>query len=236
MWQIKLTILFVIFKNLCKIEIVMITFKNVYKKYTKEFFALFNINLEIKCGEKVALVGPQDSGKTSILRILTGLEKIDKGEVYVKDIPVEKLDYKTDISLGYIPPKANFFDKKTVYDNLKYVLDIRNTSKLAEEETINKAVIDYHLENILQTNIYALTLYQKYLVSIARLSFRKLDVLLVDNIFDDLTPAENKDLIKYLKTLLKDGTTLVVATSDEKIAEALSCQSIVKIKNGVIEK
>jgi len=107
----------------------MISFVNVFVKYTKEFYALSSVNLKADKGEVVALVGPKDSGKTCLLRLLAGLEKPDKGEIYIKDIPVEKIDYQTDVSMGYIPYKANFFDKKSVYDNLKYVLDIRKTDK-----------------------------------------------------------------------------------------------------------
>ena len=123
----------------------MISFINVFVKYTKEFFALSNINLKVEKGEKVALLGPVDSGKTCFLRLLAGLEKPTKGEIYLKDIPIEKIDYQTDISLGFIPYKANFFDKKTVYENLKYVLKIRKFDKSQIEEIINKVVIEFRL-------------------------------------------------------------------------------------------
>ena len=148
----------------------MISFVNVFVKYTKEFYALSNVTLTANKGEVVGLLGPKDSGKTCLLRLLAGLEKADKGEIYVKDIPIEKLDYKSDISMGYIPYKANFFDKKTVYENLKYVLDIRNVDKNALEETINKAIIDFRLESIADQKIYKLSLFQKYLASIASVS------------------------------------------------------------------
>ena len=177
----------------------MISFVNVFVKYTKEFYALSNINLKAEKGEVVALLGPKDSGKTCFLRLLAGLEKQDKGEIYVKDIPIEKIDYQSDISMGYIPYKANFFDKKSVYDNLKYVLEIRKTDKGVLEETINKAIIDFRLESIADEKVYKLSLFQKYLVSIARLSFRKLDIVLIDNIFEELSAQENKELLKLFK-------------------------------------
>lgn len=214
----------------------MISFVNVFVKYTKEFYALSNINLKAEKGEVVALLGPKDSGKTCLLRLLAGLEKQDKGEIYIKDIPVEKVDYQTDISMGYIPYQANFFDKKTVYDNLKYVLDIRKTDKAILEDTINKAIIDFRLESIADEKVYRLSLFQKYLVSIARLSFRKLDIVLIDNIFEELSAQESKELLKLFKKYFVNKNTLVlIATSDEKIANSIATK-IVNLEYGVITK
>lgn len=214
----------------------MISFVNVFVKYTKEFYALSNINLKAEKGEVVALLGPKDSGKTCFLRLLAGLEKQDKGEIYVKDIPIEKIDYQSDISMGYIPYKANFFDKKSVYDNLKYVLEIRKTDKGVLEETINKAIIDFRLESIADEKVYKLSLFQKYLVSIARLSFRKLDIVLIDNIFEELSVQENKELLKLFKKYFVNKNTLVlVATSDEKIAKSIATR-VVNLEYGVITK
>ncbi len=213
----------------------MISFSNVYKKYTKEFFALSNISFKFNKGEVVALLGPVDSGKTCILRMLAGIETPDKGEIYIKKIPLAKVDYLSDISMGYIPYKANFFDKKSVYDNLKYVLDIRKTEKGAIEEKINNAVIDYQLEGIVEQKVHKLSLFQKYLVSVARLSFRKLDIVLIDNIFEELSAAENKELLKlFKKHFMKPQTLVIVATSDEKLAQSFA-NRIVRLSYGAIE-
>ena len=70
----------------------MLRIKNLYLRYTREFYALYNINLEIADNERVAFVGEDESGKTSLLRIISKLEKLTKGEVYIRDIPIEKLD------------------------------------------------------------------------------------------------------------------------------------------------
>ncbi len=212
----------------------MISLVNVFVKYTKEFYALSNINLSASRGEVVALVGPKDSGKTCLIRVLAGLEKVEKGEVYIKDIPINKIDYKTDIAMGYIPYKAYFFDKKTVYDNLKYVLDIRKQDKSIIAEKINEATIDFRLEQIINQKIYKLSLFQKYLVSIARLSFRKLDFVLIDNIFEELSLEENIELFNLIKKYFINKNTLVLfATSEEKIARVVASK-IYFINNGAI--
>lgn len=216
----------------CMIGETMIEFKNVYLKYTKEYFALYDINFKISKGEAVALVGLKDSGKSSILRLITGLEEVAKGEIYVREIPVRKIDYSSDLSLGYIPYKGNFLDRKTVYDNMKYILKVRKVSPAEQEGLINKVLIDLNIEGLRDQKIHKLSLYEKYIVSIARLMLRKLDVLLVDNIFEELTDQENKKIISLIKKYFAD-TTLVVATSSETIAKSLAKRAI-KLDHGSI--
>lgn len=215
----------------------MISLSNVFVKYTKEFFALSNISLSAEKGEVVALIGPKDSGKTCILRLLAGLERQDRGEVYIKNIPLEKVDYSIDVSVGYIPYKASFLDKKSVYDNLKYILEVRKTDKSLLEEKINQAIIDFKLEAIAQEKIYKLSLFEKYLVSVARLSLRnQLELVLVDNIFEELSPNETKELLKlFKKYFAKPGTLLVIATSDEQIANSIATRKVF-LKYGTIDR
>ena len=116
----------------------MLRIKNLYLRYTREFYALYNINLEIADNERVAFVGEDESGKTSLLRIISKLEKLTKGEVYIRDIPIEKLDYKTDLSAGYIPATPVFLEKKTVYENFKYALKNWGYDDGEIESKINK--------------------------------------------------------------------------------------------------
>lgn len=97
----------------------MLSIKNLYLKYTKEFYALEDINLDVAPGESVAFVGEQNSGKTTLLRVIAKLEDYDSGEVYINKIPLKKIDFKTDISVGYVPYCPVFLENKTVYENFK---------------------------------------------------------------------------------------------------------------------
>ena len=92
----------------------MIRVKNLCLKYTKEYYALYDVSFEVKKGESVALFGEEYSGKTSMLRVLAGLEDPNSGEVYVKDVPLKKIDFSCDVEMGYIPATPVFFPKKTV--------------------------------------------------------------------------------------------------------------------------
>ncbi len=214
----------------------MIVVKNLSFKFTKEFFALYDINLHIKKGEAVSLLGEEFSGKTTFLRILCKLEKDYVGEVYLKDIPLKKVDFSFDIDMGYIPASPVFFEKKTVYQNLQYLLKVRKLNKSEREEQINKLLIDFNLEKFRDEKVKNLSLFDKYILSFARLSLRELELVLIDNIFESLSPEQYEkisDLIK--KQFLAKKITLVLATSSQDVAKDLTKRTI-KFKLGSIEE
>lgn len=211
----------------------MIKIKNLYLRYTREFYALYDINMDISEGESVALVGVDESGKTSLLRVLAKLEKKTRGEIFIRDIPIEKLNYKTDINAGYVPATPVFLEKKSVYENLKYVLKTWGLSEKEIESKINKTIIEYSLEKIKDTKIKDLTLEEKYVLSLIRLTFRDLELLFIDNIFDKLSPPIMEVVISLIKQLIKKKTTLIVATRNEEIADKL-CKRKIYFKLGSI--
>ena len=126
----------------------MLSVNNVYLKYTKEFNTLNNINLKVEDGEHVVLFGEKESGKSSLLRVVAGLEKVTSGDVLVKNIDVKKLNLKSDVSLGYISALGAFLENKTVEQNLAYVLKIRKFDKNDINSKVNGVVLSYGLEGL----------------------------------------------------------------------------------------
>lgn len=213
----------------------MLKATNLFLRYTREFYALYDINFDIADNEKVAFIGEDESGKTSLIRIIAKLEKLTKGELFVRDIPIEKLDYKTDLSAGYVPATPVFLEKKSVYENFKYILKNWNLTNAEIESKINDVIIEYSLEKIKDTKIKDLTLEEKYILSLIRLTFRELDLLLVDNIFDKLSDPTLEVALSLIKSLATKRTTLIVATTKEAIAEKL-CKRKIYFKHGSIVK
>jgi len=211
----------------------MILINNLYLKYIREYFALYDINLEIKEGDSVAFLGEVESGKTSLLRILAKVEKYTKGEVYIKGIPLQKINYSTDINLGYIPATPVFLNNKTVYENLLYILKTQKVKKSECENKINNILIEFNLESIKDTKIKELNLFEKYLVSFARLSFRKLEIILIDDIFEKINEEQQEFLKEIIKKSYVNKTTLILATQNLKIAKEL-CKRKVNFKSGSI--
>lgn len=212
----------------------MILVKNLSLKFTKEFYALYDVNLEIKKGEAVALLGEEHSGKTTLLRVLCKLEKDFTGEVYIKDIPLKKVDFSLDVNMGYIPAAPVFFEKKTVYQNLQALLKSRKINKSQREEKINKLLIEYNLEKFRDEKLKNLSLFEKYILSIARLSLREIELVLIDNIFEKLSQEEYEKICELIKKqFLQNKVTTVIATTSPSVAKDLTKRTI-KFKLGSI--
>ena len=211
----------------------MVEIKNLFLKYTREYYALYDINLNIEDGEAVALVGEDESGKTSLLRILAKLEKPSKGQVYIREIPLEKLNFRTDLQAGYVPASPVSLEKKSAYEDFKYMLKNWGLTESEIENKINNIIIEFAIEKIKDTKVKELSLEEKYVLSLIRLSLRELDLLMVDNIFDKLSDATMDvvcDLIKKLKT---KKTTLIVATTKPEIAQKFA-KKMIYFKNGSV--
>lgn len=212
----------------------MILVKNLSLKFTKEFYALYDVNLEIKKGEAVALLGEEHSGKTTLLRVLCKLEKDFTGEVYIKNIPLKKVDFSLDVNMGYIPAAPVFFEKKTVYQNLQALLKSRKINKSQREEKINKLLIEYNLEKFRDEKVKNLSLFEKYILSIARLSLREIELVLIDNIFEKLSQEEYEKICELIKKqFLQNKVTTVIATTSPSVAKDLTKRTI-KFKLGSI--
>ena len=202
----------------------MIEVKDLYLKYIREYYALYNINLKVQEGECVALTGLKHSGRTTLLRAIAGLEKYDKGEIFINGREVRNIDFSTDIELGYVPATPVFFENKAVYENLKYVLQERKVNKNDIELKMNQVLIDFKIEKYRNIKIQDLDLYEKYLISFVRLSMRNLKVLLVDDIFDNLNEEESNAFVNLIKDLFlsKNVTTILVCDNYNKVKDICS--------------
>ncbi len=215
----------------------MINFENVFVSFTKEYDALHDINLHIQSGEKVAIVGDGDSGKTTLLRTIAGLQPVTKGVLTIKDTPVSKVNFKQDVSLGYIPKVPVFKNKKTVGENLEYVLKIRGVEPASMNFKILTSLKNFGIDSLKNVPVQSLNRYQKMLVQLARVSMRQVDIVLIDNITNGLTKTEQQGLIEAIKILmeLNEQATFIVALNNDKIAKELGLK-VIKLKAGSLEK
>lgn len=214
-------------------EVFMLSIKNLNLKFTKEFYALEDINLDVEAGESVALIGEQNSGKTTLLRVIAKLEDFDSGEIYINKIPIKKVDFKSDLNVGYVPYCPVFLENKSVYENFRYILNKKGVKPAEAEKMINNAIIDFSLEKIRDEKVKNIRVEDKYILSLIRLSFRQLDLLLVDNIFDEISYVYVDAILSMIKKLKSNGTTLIVACTRPEIAEKL-CKRKVFFEHGKI--
>lgn len=199
----------------------MLKVKSLYVSFTKEYYTLNNISLELSSGDKLVIVGGKESGRTAFLRTLVGLEPMAKGEILYKNIPLSKVDFENDISLGYIPAIPAFLERKTVKDNIEYVIKLREKDKNLIAIKTSNALIEFGLDYIKNKKVKELSYFDRIKLSIARLSTRNLDLVLIDDIFSKLSSMEKDKTVKMLKSLIKShSASAIIMTDSEDIAKS----------------
>jgi len=195
---------------------------------------LYNISFEIKNNETMFIYGEQESGRSTLLRIITGIEEPTSGEVIYDNLPVSKEIFKNDVALGFVPEKLAYIENKSVYKNLEYILNIRKVNKVLRDVKINNALKCYNLEPLKNEKIKNLGRFDRLKVALARLSLRKLDYIIIDDVFKDLPLSDIDYFITELKNLIKSNNAAAIIVSDNPdIAKKLDCKSY-KLENGVL--
>ena len=197
----------------------MIKIGDLYFSFAKEYYTLHDINFSLNKNEGAIIIGDKDSGKTSLVRLLLGLDKANSGSVLLNNIPVDKINFKADIQLGYISKDPPFIHNRSVEYNLRYLVKLRNKNKDLVDVKVKNTLISYNLYAIKNVKVNLLNYYDKLMLSIARLSIRNLDLLIIDDIFGSLNEKELGDIISNLKSLIKQNNCAVlITTDDEKIS------------------
>ncbi len=210
----------------------MIEIKDLCLAYTKDYLTLCDINLEIKDGQKVTICGEKESGKSSLLRVIAGIVKPTSGNVYINKIPVDKIDFKKDVSLGFLPSQPVFMENKTVLQNLQYVLKIRKVVKELANIKIENAIKTYDLQTIANMKMKDLQYFDRVKVALARFQLRPIEVLIVDDVFSRLGESDQKIVVKHINNLIKaNQCSCLIAVEDKSMFSVVGGKQVV-IDNG----
>ncbi|PAC85010.1 amino acid ABC transporter ATP-binding protein [Bacillus subtilis] len=214
----------------------MITFQNVNKHYG-DFHVLKQINLQIEKGEVVVIIGPSGSGKSTLLRCINRLETINEGVLTVNGTAIN--DRKTDINkvqqnIGMVFQHFHLYPHKTVLQNIMLapVKVLRQSPEQAKETA------RYYLEKVGipdKADAYPSQLSggQQQRVAIARGLAMKPEVMLFDEPTSALDPEMIGEVLDVMKTLAKEGMTMVVVTHEMGFAKEVA-DRIVFIDGGKI--
>lgn len=206
----------------------MLELKNISKQFGQK--VIFNhFNLSIPEGKILSLVGPSGGGKTTLLRMLAGLEKIDSGQVIYDDevIAIEHLGHRN--LLGFVFQDFQLFPHLTVLDNL--ILSPIKSMNVSKEEAIQKArdlLKRLGLEEHENAYPYSLSGGQKQRVALARAMMVNLKIIGYDEPTSALDPELRQEVEKLILQNQKLGITQIVVTHDMQFAQNIS-DEIVKI-------
>ncbi|AEC51635.1 maltose/maltodextrin transport ATP-binding protein [Pyrococcus sp. NA2] len=211
---------------------VNIKLENIVKKFGN-FTALDNINLEIKDGEFMALLGPSGSGKSTLLYTIAGIYRPTSGRIYFDERDVTELPPK-DRNVGLVFQNWALYPHMTVYKNIAFPLELRKVPKEEIDRKVREVSKMLHIENLLERYPWQLSGGQQQRVAIARALVKEPEVLLLDEPLSNLDALLRLEVRAELKRLQKElGITTVYVTHDQ--AEALAmADRIAVIREGKI--
>ena len=207
----------------------MLELKNISKKF-KDRQILENFNLIVEENKILAIVGPSGGGKTTLLRMLAGLEKIDSGEIVYngESLPIDELEKRN--LLGFVFQDFQLFPHLTVLENL--VLSPIKTMNMSKSDAENKAITLLNklgLEK--QVNNYPVSLSggQKQRVALARAMMIDPKIIGYDEPTSALEPELRLEVEKLIIQNRELGITQIVVTHDLQFAENIA-DTILKVE------
>lgn len=211
-----------------------IELRKVSKKFG-EVNAVQNVSFSVKEGELIALLGPSGGGKTTVLRMIAGLEMPTSGDVLIRGERVNDVSVRQR-NIGFVFQNYALFKNMNVFKNIAFGLKIKKWKRSDIESRIDELVTLFGLQGLEQRYPHQLSGGQRQRVAIARALAPKPSVLLLDEPFGAVDAKIRQELREWLVTLHHDlNVTTVFVTHDQEEAMEVS-NRIVIFSRGRLEQ
>ncbi len=216
----------------------MIHFEHVSKVFKNSWTALYDINLKIDDCEFVFLVGPTGAGKTTLLKLIYYAEIANSGKLTVLDYSLHKLIDDNKIAelrrkIGIVFQDFKLLNERTVYENIEFALRVTGTKPAMIPELIMSALNKVGLSIRKDFYPYQLSGGEQQKIAIARALVKEPKILLADEPTGNIDYKGSAEIFNLLKTINYGGTTVVMATHDNILAET-SNKRVIQLENGKI--
>ena len=216
----------------------MISFKNVNKWYG-ELHVLNNIDLEVALGEVVVVCGPSGSGKSTLIRCINRLEPIQEGELIVDNMKVhDKNTNMTDLraEIGFIFQSFNLYPHMTALGNVTLApMKVRKMPKEEAEKLGRETLTRVGLEERIDNYPAQLSGGQQQRVAIARGLCMRPKIMLFDEPTSALDPEMIGEVLDVMKTLAKEGMTMMVVTHEMGFAREVANRVVFMDEGKIVE-
>lgn len=214
----------------------MISLTNVSKYYGKNK-VLDDVSLFIGAGEFVSIVGQSGAGKTTIVRLLIGEEKADKGKVVVGDWDITKLNQREIPHLrrqiGVIFQDFKLLPKKTLEENISFALEVSGGSREKIKKIVPSVLKIVGLEGKGKRYPNEVSGGERQRAAIARALVHQPKILLADEPTGNLDAINADEIIELLLRINNFGTTVVLVTHNKEIVNRLQ-KRVITMDNGVL--
>ena len=219
----------------------IVELKNINKFYKvgkEKAHILKSINLNIKKGEFVMIMGKSGSGKTTLLNILGFLDKFDEGEYIFNNQDVTRLNESErsnfrNLNIGFIFQQFNLINTLNIYQNVELPMIYNNKySKQEKRERIENNLSIVGLLDKIKQKPVQLSGGQQQRVAIARALVNDPEIIFADEPTGSLDSDTGIEIMELLKELNKQGKTIIMVTHDEDLTKYAS--KVIKLKDGLI--
>ncbi len=216
-----------------------IKFRNVEKTYKNGVNAVYDINLDIKKGEFVFVIGASGSGKSTLIKMLYREERPTIGEIYVGGINVAKVKnskvYKLRRKIGIVFQDYKLLPKLTVYENVAFALEIYGLPTVEVRRKVLKALDLVGLKSRTKSYPDQLSGGEQQRVAIARAIVNSPKLLICDEPTGNLDPDTSLEVMKVIEKINDLGTTIVMATHDREMVDKMK-KRVILLDNGKLVK
>jgi len=199
--------------------------KRVYQTGETEVNALRGVSLNIEQGEFMSIAGPSGSGKTTLLNLIGCIDKMDGGEISIKNEAVSKMKKKEKTNfrrknLGFIFQTYNLIPVLTAYENVAFVLSLLNLPETEIKERTMAILKEVGLEGMENRRPGKLSGGQQQRVAIARALIKNPEIVLADEPTANLDSDTGKEILELMKKMNeKHNTTFIFSTHDKMVMD-----------------
>ena len=199
-------------------------------KFFGPLTAVNNLSFSVKKGEIVGFLGPNGSGKTTTMRMLTSFYTPDGGSIKIDGMDTVDYDLLTRFSIGYLPENNPFYADLTVNEYLKFVADLRGLSKEERRQNIPPTVEETGLTEVYYRPIGQLSKGYKQRVGLAQAILHRPSILILDEPTEGLDPNQRVTIRDLIKTLGQERTVLISTHIMQEVET--TCERVLVISRG----
>ncbi len=214
----------------------MLLVQGVSKKYGDKF-VLRNVNLSIAAGDFVSMIGPSGAGKSSLLKVITKEEGFHTGKIFVDG---EDIDFIKGNQIGYYRRKIGvvfqdfkLLSRKTAFENIAFALEMAGKGSKEINDIVPKVLALVSLEDKAHRFPRELSGGEQQRVAIARALIHKPKLLLADEPTGNLDANTGWEIIQLLQRINNFGTTIIMATHDQNVVNAIR-RRVIAMEDGMV--
>ncbi|HNU81329.1 MAG TPA: cell division ATP-binding protein FtsE [bacterium] len=216
----------------------MISLLHVSKSYSRRNKILSDVNLHIKAGEFVSVVGQSGAGKTTLVKLLIGEERADEGQVVIGDWDITRLN-RHEIpylrrQIGVIFQDFKLLPKKTLRENVAFALEVCGSSQAKIKKIVPSVLKIVGLEDKGDRYPHEVSGGEQQRAAIARALVHQPRILLADEPTGNLDAINAEEIMELLLKINKFGTTVILVTHNKEIVNRLNRRVITMDKGRVV--